>query len=367
MKHFICLGIESSCDETAASVVADGYKILSDVVVSQEDLHKVYGGVVPEIACRAHIETIIPVIDRAVKKAKIKLSNIDAIAVTNTPGLVGALLVGISAAKSLSLVLRKPLIGINHLEAHLYASHLEQITNPDEGRDSASLRNKQLITVLYPAIGLVASGGHTSLFLIENRFNYKKIGGTIDDAAGEAFDKVAAILGLPYPGGPSIQKAAQKGNPNAIKFPKGFAERQRSPAPSRTDKHSLDFSFSGLKTAVLYYAKGQNASKKSLLKKGIKIPDVAASFQEAVVDTITEMVFSAVYKFKAKTIIVGGGVTANKRLRDKMKSTADDRNIQLVIPPIRLCTDNAAMIAGAAYHKRNNLKANNLCLDAVPT
>jgi N6-L-threonylcarbamoyladenine synthase len=351
MKHFICLGIESSCDETAASVVVDGYRILSNVVVSQEDLHKVYGGVVPEIACRAHIETIIPVIDRTITKAKLKLSDINAIAVANTPGLVGALLVGVSAAKSLSLVLNKPVIGVNHLEAHLYAGMLNV---------ALKAKNQNLkIKNLFPAIGLVASGGHTSLYVMSGITKYRRIGATVDDAAGEAFDKVAAILGLGYPGGPSIQKVALKGNPNAIKFPKGLS--------GSSVKEGFNFSFSGLKTAVLYYTKGQNASKKSRLKRGIKIPDVAASFQEAVADTITERVFSAADKFKAKTIIVGGGVVANKRLRDKMKLKADNENINLIIPPIHLCTDNAAMIAGAAYHKRKQLKENSLYLDAVPT
>ncbi|MBI4833775.1 MAG: tRNA (adenosine(37)-N6)-threonylcarbamoyltransferase complex transferase subunit TsaD [Planctomycetes bacterium] len=339
MKRFICLGIESSCDETAASVVVDGYRILSNVVVSQEDLHKLYGGVVPEIACRAHIESILPVIDRAITKARLKLKDIDAIAVANTPGLVGALLVGVSAAKSLSLILNKPLIGINHSEAHLYAGYLATNSN-----------------INYPAIGLVASGGHTSLYLMSSINKYRRIGSTVDDAAGEAFDKVAAILGLGYPGGPSIQKAAMKGNPKAIRFPLGVPDRK-----------SFNFSFSGLKTAVLYYAKGQNATKSSPLKRGIKVPDVAASFQEAVVETITERVFSAADKFKAKTIIVGGGVVANSRLRDKMQSEAERGNIRLVIPPIWLCTDNAAMIAGVAYHKKKDIKANNLYLDAVPT
>lgn len=339
-RPFICLGIETSCDETSAALVKDGYNVLSQIVVSQENLHKKYAGVVPEIACRAHLESILPVIDRVVKKAKLKWFDIDAIAVTVTPGLVGALLVGLSVAKTLSLVWKKPLIGINHLEAHLYASYLE---NPRP-------------RFQFPVIGLVASGGHTSLFISRRPFGYQKIGGTLDDAAGEAFDKVAAILGLSYPGGLSIEKSAALGNPHAIKFPRGF-----------TDAHSLDFSFSGLKTAVLYYARGQNARRDTPLKKGICITDISAGFQEAAVDTLIQRTFQAVQKYKAKTVIMGGGVVANKRLRDKMSLRAKAEDVRLVIPPIRFCTDNAAMVAGLAFQKWKTGKISNLYLDALPT
>lgn len=344
-NKFICLGIETSCDETAASIVVNGREVLSNIVVSQEALHKIYGGVVPEIACRAHIESIIPIIKQAVKKAKVKITDIDAIAVTTEPGLVGALLVGLSTAKILSLILNKPLIGVNHLEAHLYASQL--IDEKKENRNN---------TILYPAVGLIASGGHSTIFLMKNMRKYRKIGMTIDDAAGEAFDKVAAILGLSYPGGPSIEKDSIHGNRYAVKFPKGFA-----------DNESLDFSFSGLKTAVLYYAKGQNATKDSPLRKEVKISDIAASFQEVVVNTLVERVFQAVHKFKAKSVMVGGGVIANKHLRDKLQQQADINNIKLVIPPIRFCTDNAAMVAGLAYHKWQKKQIDNLYLDAMPT
>jgi N6-L-threonylcarbamoyladenine synthase len=323
----------------------NGREVLSNIVVSQEALHKVYGGVVPEIACRAHIESILPIIDRALKMAKVKISDIDAIAVTNEPGLVGALLVGLSTAKALSLVLNKPLIGVNHLEAHLYASQV--IDKKKENSNN---------TILYPTIGLVASGGHSTIFLMRNLQKYHKIGMTIDDAAGEAFDKVAAILGLPYPGGPSIEKSSMHGNPYAVKFPKGFA-----------DNTSLDFSFSGLKTAVLYYAKGQNATKNSPLRKGVKVSDIAASFQESVINTLVERVFQAVHKFKAKSVLVGGGVVANKQLRKKLQQKANIDNIKLIISPIRFCTDNAAMVAGLAYHKWKDRKINNLYLDAMPT
>jgi N6-L-threonylcarbamoyladenine synthase len=340
-NKFICLGIETSCDETSASIVSQGCDIISNIVVSQESLHKIYGGVVPEIACRVHIESIIPVISQVLKRSGLKLSDIDAIAVTNTPGLVGALLVGVSVAKAFSLVLNKPIIGVNHLEAHLYAAQFEK---------------NNIKRIKFPAIGLVASGGHSSLFLVRNNYSYTKIGGTIDDAAGEAFDKVAAILGLPYPGGPSIQKASFRGNSLAIKFHKGFA-----------GDGSFDFSFSGLKTAVLYKAKGQNASKDTPLKKDINIPDIAASFQVTAVDTLIENVFKAVYRFKSKSIIMGGGVIANKCLRDKMVVRAEKENIPLLIPSIKLCTDNAAMIAGFAYHKWKLKKTDNLLMDVFPT
>lgn len=343
-RPFICLGIETSCDETSAALVRDGHKVLSHIVISQENLHKEYAGVVPEIACRAHLESILFVIDRAIKKAKLNRSEIDTIAVTITPGLIGALLVGLSVAKTLALVWHKPLIGINHLEAHLYAVYLE---NPRP-------------RFQFPVIGLVASGGHTSLFISRRPFVYQKIGGTVDDAAGEAFDKVAAILGLSYPGGPSIEKSARTGNPNVIKFPRGFTD-----AAGR--RGSLDFSFSGLKTAVLYYARGQNARRDTPLKKGIRIADVSAGFQEAVVDTLVERIFQAVRKYRAKTVIMGGGVVANNRLRDKILRRAETENVRFIMPPVRFCTDNAAMVAGLAFQKWKTGKISNLYLDAIPT
>ena len=340
-QRFLCLGIETSCDETAASVVQNGKKILSDIVLSQVNLHRIYGGVVPEIACRAHIESILPVIDRALKTARIKLKDIDVIAVSFTPGLIGALLVGVSAAKALSFTLNKPLIGINHIEAHLYACHFNHTR------------------IKYPAIGLVASGGHTSIYLVKSPIKYTKIGATVDDAAGEAFDKVANILELDYPGGPAIEKSARKGRPEQVFFTRTYLT---SP---------YDFSFSGIKTAVLYYARGQNASKTSPLKKHINIPDVAAGFQEAVIDTLVNRVISASKNKGLNSVILGGGVACNRRLRQKLLDTTRQNKIRLYIPPPRLCTDNAAMIAGMAYPewKQNGLRRlqrAQLYLDARP-
>jgi len=338
MREFICLGIETSCDETAASIVKNGRVILSNIVLSQIDLHKVYGGVVPEIACRAHIETILPLVDQCLKQAKIKLARLDAIAVSHKPGLIGALLVGLAVAKSLSLALDKPLIGINHIEAHLYAVQFEYPK------------------IIYPAIGLVASGGHTSLYLVKSSWSYRRLGATTDDAAGEAFDKVSYILGLGYPGGPLIEKQALKGNPAGVKFPRVYL-----------DNKSYDFSFSGLKTAVLYYAKGQNASKHSPLKANISVPDVAASFQEAVVDTLVKKIMLAAQRKKVKSIIIGGGVTCNKRLRIKLQERIKDSDLNLYLPRPAFCTDNAAMVAGLAYEKWKKSKSDSLLLDAEST
>lgn len=360
MKRFICLGIETSCDETSAGVVADGRDILANIVVSQEDLHRRYGGIVPEIACRAHIESVLPVIEEALLKAKLKLADLTAIAVTHTPGLIGALLVGVSAAKSLSLVLNKPLIGINHIEAHLYAASVF-------GGQSG---------ITYPAVGLVVSGGHTSLFLIKNLQRYRTLGATIDDAAGEAFDKVSTILGLGYPGGPAIEKASKKGNPKAIKFsspivtnhvPMGCPRKLPSGSRLLVGKlrtTSYDFSFSGLKTAVLYHAKGQNARRDTPLKKGLSIPDIAASFQEVVANALVTKVIQAAREYKIKTIVVGGGVSANNRLRTKLIEQTKNLGLRCYIPPLSLCTDNAAMVAGLAYHKYKNGRVARLDLDA---
>jgi len=316
---FICLGIETSCDETAVSIVRNGREILADVVLSQIDLHSVHGGVVPEIACRAHIESILPILIKALKDARLDLSDISAISVTNRPGLIGALLIGVSVAKTLAWLLNKPLIPVNHIEAHLYVNSLTE-----------NLR--------YPYVGLVVSGGHTTLFHVTSPVSYRVLGRTRDDAAGESFDKVAKMLGLGYPGGPLIENIARKGNPLSIKFPRGSV-----------DSKSLDFSFSGLKTAVLYYCKGQNASAKSQLKKGLNIPDICASFQEAVVDTLTGKAFQVAHLKKAKAIVLGGGVACNERLRNKFQSLSAKEDIQVYLPAKKLCTDNAVMVATIAY------------------
>ena len=342
-KPFVCLGIETSCDETAVSIVRDGKKVLADVVLSQIDLHSAYGGVVPEIACRAHIETILPIMKKALKDARIKLNDISAVAVTNRPGLIGALLVGLSTAKTLAWVLNKPLIPVNHIEAHLYVNNLTE-------------------DLAYPYVGLVVSGGHTTLFYVKSPVSYRVLGRTRDDAAGESFDKVAKMLGLGYPGGPLIEKIGRKGNPSAIKFPRGIAS-----------EGSLDFSFSGLKTAVLYHCKGQNASAKTPIKKGLNIPDICSSFQAAVVDTLTAKAFQAARLKKAKAIVLGGGVACNEALRNRFQSLANKEGVKLYLPAKKLCTDNAVMVASMAYakyrasHEWRTHSAKQLMLDAYST
>ena len=313
----IVLGIESSCDETAAAVVKDGKKILSNVVSSQVDFHKKYGGVVPEIASRKHMESIVPVIKEALEEAELTLDEIEGIAVTQGPGLVGSLLIGISLAKSIAYVKKLPLIGINHLEGHLHAIFLEEVN------------------LEFPFIGLVVSGGHTNLYQVKAMGNYKFLGQTRDDAAGEAFDKVAKLLGLGYPGGVIIDKMAKEGNSTAINFPRAIIA-----------KDSFDFSFSGIKTAVLYYVKRQKAEINNS-----HIKDIVASFQEAIVDVLVTKVLQAAKKYKTDKVVLAGGVAANTRLREKMVAQATVEDIRVFIPSPHLCTDNAAMIAAAGdYH-----------------
>ena len=335
----IILGIETSCDETSASVVEDGIKVHSNIVASQQELHSRFGGVVPEIACRAHTDTIITVIDKAVTEANIKLSDIDAISVANTPGLIGALLIGLTTAKTLSWLLGIPLITINHLHAHIYASKIEH-----EDID-------------YPAISLVVSGGHTSLFLTQSETRHTQVGGTIDDAAGEAFDKVGKILGLGYPAGPEIDTISQKGNGEAILFPRSYLK-----------KNSLDFSFSGVKTAVLYHCLGQDSKNTGEMPelKDREIADLAASFQEAVVDVLVNKTIFAATKFSARSIILGGGVACNSRLRQRLADAAKQRDIPLYYPSKKLCMDNAAMVAGLAYHKYDEEAFSGLEVEAMP-
>jgi len=335
----IILGIETSCDETSASVVEDGIKVHSNIVASQQELHSRFGGVVPEIACRAHTDTIITVIDKAVTEANIKLSDIDAISVANTPGLIGALLIGLTTAKTLSWLLGIPLITINHLHAHIYASKIEH-----EDID-------------YPAISLVVSGGHTSLFLTQSETRHTQVGGTIDDAAGEAFDKVGKILGLGYPAGPEIDTISQKGNGKAILFPRSYLK-----------KDSLDFSFSGVKTAVLYHCLGQDSKNTGEMPelKDREIADLAASFQEAVVDVLVNKTIFAATKFSARSIILGGGVACNSRLRQRLADAAKQRDIPLYYPSKKLCMDNAAMVAGLAYHKYDEEAFSGLEVEAMP-
>ena len=335
----IILGIETSCDETSASVVEDGIKVHSNIVASQQELHSRFGGVVPEIACRSHTDTIITVIDKAVTEANIKINDIDAISVANTPGLIGALLIGLTTAKTLSWLLGIPLITINHLHAHIYASKIEH-----EDID-------------YPAISLVVSGGHTSLFLTQSETRHTQVGGTIDDAAGEAFDKVGKILGLGYPAGPEIDTISKKGSGKAILFPRSYLK-----------KDSLDFSFSGVKTAVLYHCLGQDSKNTGEMPelKDREIADLAASFQEAVVDVLVNKTIFAATKFSARSIILGGGVACNSRLRQRLADAAKQRDIPLYYPSKKLCMDNAAMVAGLAYHKYDEEAFSGLEVEAMP-
>lgn len=328
------LGIETSCDETAASVVEDGRLILSSVVASQIELHAQFGGIFPEVASRQHIKTIYPVIDQALQQAHLTLNELDAIAVTRGPGLPGSLVVGMNAAKGLVLGSKLPLIGISHLEGHLYSAWLfkPDTTPPHEPK--------------FPLIALIVSGGHTELVMMKGHLQYQHLGATLDDAAGEAFDKVARLLGLEYPGGPSIQNASVDGNPLAFNFPRAWLE------------DSWDFSFSGLKTAVMREVRQMNAQQKSL-----PIADLAASFQAAVVDVLVTKTVNAVKEYAAKNLLVAGGVSANRSLRHSIQIRA---TCPLHIPPIWLCTDNAAMIAGAAYFRFIQGQRDQLDMDVLP-
>jgi len=332
-RHLV-LGIETSCDETAAAVVRGGTEVLSDVVATQHELHARFAGVVPEVASRAHLERILPTIREAIDRAGVELRDIDAVAVGHRPGLIGSLLVGISAAKGLAWTLGRPLIGIDHVTAHLHAGLLD--APPVE----------------WPALGLVVSGGHTSLFHIDatpdgRRGRITLVGRTIDDAVGEAFDKVATLLDLPYPGGPHLDRLAATGRDDAFDFPRSMPRRD-----------SLDFSFSGLKTAVLYAVRGRPQSPNARRPAPSVLPmsetrraDVAASFQRAAVDVLIRKLSLALDAHPVRTVLVGGGVSANSRLRRDLESIADDRGLQLRLPRMQWCVDNAAMIAGAAHDR----------------
>lgn len=331
------LTIESTCDETAAAVVTDELEVLGSVVASQEELHLKFNGVVPEIAARAHVQRILPVIHETLEKAGVALSDLDAIAVANTPGLAGSLLVGLCAAKSLALATGLPLLAINHLHAHVFA---------------CQIGNKEPV---YPCVGMVVSGGHTHLYHYSDALTAKYLGGTIDDAAGEAFDKVASMLGLPYPGGPAISKVAVNGDPKAHKFPRSFMKDDR-----------LDFSFSGLKTAVRYAITGpgkSDFSKVSLSEK--QVADLAASFQQAVVDPLVKKSIQATLSVGAGVLCVGGGVAANQLLRDQLSAACDEAGIKLFISPRKYCTDNAVMGAIAVERLKAGL-VEDLDLDISP-
>src|SRR6266849_610168 len=330
------LAIESSCDETAAAVFTEEPAILSNVIASQTDLHARFGGVVPEVAARAHSQRRQPVVDEALRQAGIQLEQVVCVAVHNTPGLVGALLVGVSCAKMLALALDVPLVSVNHIASHVYACRLAA------GRD------------IFPCVGLVVSGGHTSLFHCRSALKFDLLGATLDDAAGEAFDKVASILGLGFPGGPAVEREAAGGNSQAFEFPRSFWREKR-----------LDFSFSGLKTAVLYTVCGQDLSQPAPPPTGQLRADLAASFQQAVVDVLVEKARQALLATGLTRLAVGGGVAANRCLRGALEEMVAEEGAELFIPPLALCTDNAAM-AALAVEKWRSKELAPLDLDAVP-
>jgi N6-L-threonylcarbamoyladenine synthase len=324
----LILGIETSCDETAAAVVEDGRRILSNVVASQIDIHRRYGGVFPEVASRQHILSITPVIEETMGEAGVSWDDLEAVAVTYGPGLAGSLLVGVNAAKGIALGCGLPLLGINHIEAHIYANWLER---KDEDR------------VVFPVLCLVVSGGHTELIRMSSHGQYQRLGGTLDDAAGEAFDKVGRLLGLEYPGGPAIEQAAQYGDPTAFDLPRAWLG------------DSYDFSFSGLKTAVLRIVKAR--------ERQLPVVDLAASFQVAVVDVLVEKAKRAAEEHHVEQILLAGGVVANRLLRQEM---AERSALPVLCPPISLCTDNAAMVAGAAYFRYQAGYRSGWDLDVIP-
>ena len=335
------LGIESTCDETAAAVVENGTRVLSSVIASQAEIHAKYRGVVPEIACRAHIENILPVIKDAAEQAGMSLNEMDAVAVTHRPGLIGSLLIGVTAAKTLAWVLNKPLIGVDHVQAHLYSSMLCPPANPTSR-----------INIVFPAVGLAVSGGHTALYHLQDFSHIRLIGRTIDDAIGEAYDKVAFILGLGYPGGPIIDRLALEGDPLAVRFPRTTLTRT-----------SLDFSFSGLKTSVLYHVRGKKGRERTVASLSEQqIADVAAGFQAACVAVVTTKLERALQQTHAKSIVIGGGVSANRGLRAALARFS----VPVLFPDFAYCTDNAAMSAGLAYLKYQAREFAALDLDAFP-
>jgi len=312
------LAIDTSCDDTGAAVLLDGRKILSNVVSSQISIHQKYGGVVPELASRTHIESIVPIVNQALKEAKVTLSEIDGVAVTHGPGLVGSLLVGLSFAKSLSFARNIPFIGVNHIEGHLSAIFLEK----EYPR--------------FPFIGLVVSGGHTSLYRVDGFGKYKRLGQTRDDAAGEAFDKVAKLLGLGYPGGPIIDELSEQGNPKAIHFPRPYL-----------GKNSFDFSFSGLKTSVVNYVKS-SPEPAGVYPENL-IRDIVSSFQEAVVEVLVKKTLRAAQLQGLRRVVLSGGVAANRRLREKIWEEARNEKMKVFLPSPTFCTDNAAMVGVVGY------------------
>lgn len=340
------LGIETSCDETGVALLEEGRRIRANVVVSQADLHDEYGGVVPEIACRAHVRSLLPVMDRALEEAECSLEDIDMIGVTREPGLIGSLLVGLQGAKGLSVSFSKPIWGVDHISAHLYSCTLHAL------RESS----RHLSDIAYPRAGLVVSGGHTGLYRIEGPGRYERLGSTMDDAAGEAFDKVASMLDLGYPGGPEIERKARHGDPDSVDFPRPMI-----------NSGDYQFSFSGLKTAVLYHCRGQNESGRDTDVSDAERVDIAASFQEAVVDVLVRKLERAAEDMDAMGLSVGGGVAANGRFRERLHEMAEHLDVSLHVPPLSLCTDNAAMIAGKAYFEARHREPDSLHLEAIPT
>ena len=335
LKPARILAIETSCDETACAVLENGRELLSSIVASQMDIHARYGGVFPEVASRQHVLSIIPVVEQTLDQSNLTLKDIDAIAVTRGPGLAGSLVVGLNMAKGLALGTNLPMIGVNHLEGHIYSSW---IYNAGE----AAPPEPQ-----FPLMALLVSGGHTELNLMTDHLTYQRLGATLDDAAGEAFDKVARLLGLPYPGGPSVQRAAETGNPTRFKFPRAKLD------------NPYDFSFSGLKTAVLYEV---NRLKKE--SSTLPVEDLAASFQATVVDILFKKTIQAARDHDAKEILVAGGVSANRPLRQAFQSQEE---FKVHIPPFSLCTDNAAMIAAAGYYRYSFGHVSELDIDVQPT
>ena len=335
LKPTRILAIETSCDETASAIIENGRALLASTVASQMDIHARYGGVFPEVASRQHVLSIIPVVEQTLVESNLTLKDIDALAVTRGPGLAGSLVVGMNMAKGLALGTGLPLIGVNHLEGHIYSSW---IYNAGEGVPTEPK---------FPLMALLVSGGHTELNLMSDHLTYRRLGSTLDDAAGEAFDKVARLLGLPFPGGPSIQKAAEAGNATRFKFPR-----------ARLD-NPYDFSFSGLKTAVLYEVQ-------ELKKNGKPLPveDLAASFQAAVIDVLFNKTIKAAREFGAKEILVAGGVSANRALREAFQS---QKEFKVHIPAFALCTDNAAMIAAAGHYRFVSGHVSGLDIDVQPT
>lgn len=331
-KDILILGIESSCDETAAAVVQNGRKVLSNVISSQIELHKLYGGVVPEIASRKHMEKINQVIEEALSEAEVTLDDIDAVAVTYGPGLVGALLVGVAEAKAICFAKKKPLVGVHHIEGHVSANYIEHLDLEP------------------PFLSLIVSGGHTHLVQVKDYGEYEIIGRTRDDAVGEAFDKVARSIGLGYPGGPKIDKLAKEGNSSAISFPKAKIED----AP-------LDFSFSGVKSAVLNHINGCKMKGEEIIPA-----DIAASFQKAVVDVLVDRTLQAAKKCNSKKIVLAGGVASNSALRTAMKKMCNEQNLFLYYPSPIFCTDNAAMIGVAGYYEYIKGTRHGWDLNAIP-